>query len=272
MIEKNKPIGVFDSGVGGLSVLKQLQTDYPVETFIYLGDTARLPYGTKSPSTIISYAERNLNFLLKNYNIKALVVACNSVSTVLDFVKSPVPLFGVIKPGASAAVERLKTVDGKRIGLWATQATVLSKAYEKEIKDLDSSIDVEMISCPTLVALVEESLNAHKLLPYAFDYYLEQFENKIDVLILGCTHFPFFKVPLSKKIPEIQLIDSSISISKSLSNKLNLNANNKLELNVNKGLTDKSLTKVLITDEAKNFRSFIFQIFKKDIEIEKVEI
>jgi len=265
MTEKNKPIGVFDSGVGGLSVLKQLQVDHPSETFIYLGDTARLPYGTKSQSTIISYAERNLNYLLKNYNIKALVVACNSVSTILEHVNSPVPLFGVIKPGALAAVERLKSIDGKRIGLWATQATVLSEAYEKEIKNLDSRIDVEMISCPTLVTLVEESLNAHKLLPFAFDYYLEKFENKIDVLILGCTHFPFFKEPLSKKIPEIHLIDSSISISKSLGEKLE-------PTDTGRELNDKSLTKILITDEAKNFKRFIFQIFNKEIEVEKVEI
>ena len=265
MNTENKPIGVFDSGVGGLSVLRQLQIDHPQETFIYLGDTARLPYGTKSQTTIISYAERNLNYLLTNYNIKALVVACNSVSTVLEYVKSPVPLFGVIKPGAFAAVECLKNIGGKRIGLWATQATVLSKAYENEIKKLDPSIDVEMISCPTLVALVEESLNTHKLLPHAFDYYLEKFKEKIDVLILGCTHFPFFKEPLSKKIPQIQLIDSSISVSKSLSGKLELK-------NLNSRLNEKNLTKILITDEAKNFKSFIFQIFNKDIEVEKVEI
>jgi len=243
-----------------LSVLNQLIKDYPHESFIYLGDTARLPYGTKSPETIIKYATRNLNFLLENYNIKALVVACNSVSTVIDNLKSPVPVFGVIKPGAKASVEVSK---GLEIGLWATQATVWSKAYQKEITKIDKRIKIQMVSCPSLVALVEEELDHHPLLPQAFEFYFKKFKEPIDVLILGCTHFPFFKENLKKLYPNLKLIDSSICLSKSLINStkdLSLRTHGKQEL------------KFLLTDEASSFQEFIKKVFGNKVKITKVDI
>lgn len=258
--ENVRPIGVFDSGVGGLSVLRQLSSDYPGESFIYLGDTARLPYGTKSSNTIIKYAQRNLNYLLETFNIKALVVACNSVSTVINHIDSPVPVFGVIKPGAKTAIE--SSTEGEQIGLWATQATVLSGAYQTEVSLLQKDRKIQMVSCPTLVSLVEEGLNKHPLLPMAFEYYFEKFENKVDVLILGCTHFPFFKDKLSETFPKLKLIDSSTSLSKELREQLDLNS----EPN------SSSKTKILLTDEAPNFIDFIQKIFKNNFETEKVDI
>ena len=257
---KKRPIGVFDSGVGGLSVLKQLLNDYPGESFIYLGDTARLPYGTKSPETIVKYANKNLNFLLENFNIKALVVACNSVSTVIDKIDSSVPVFGVIKPGARSALDQAK--ENESIGLWATQATVLSEAYKIEIERIKPLCKIEMVSCPTLVSLVEEGLDEHPLLPHAFDYYFNKFEKDIDVLILGCTHFPFFKDKLIEKYPNLKLIDSSISLSKSLQGSMDLSSDG----------SSKGDVKILLSDEARSFKDFVKRIFNSSIEIEKVDI
>ena len=288
--EEKRPIGVFDSGVGGLSVLRQLMEDHPHESFIYLGDTARLPYGTKSPETIIKYAQMNLNFLLKHFNIKALVVACNSVSTVIDIVDSPVPILGVIKPSAKAAIDASK--EHEKIGVWATQATVMSGAYQKEILTLRANTNVEVVGCPTLVSLVEEDLDQHPLLPDAFDYYFEKFKDKIDVLILGCTHFPFFKNLLAKKFSDIKLIDSSISLSKNLDKKINLSPSLSSKPLSSKPLSSKPLSsesldskplsskplssedrvKFFLSDEAENFKTFVKKIFKGSIEIKKIDI
>lgn len=257
----SRPIGVFDSGVGGFSVLQQLLKDYPHESFIYLGDTARLPYGTKSSKTIIKYAKKNLDYLLKKFNIKALVVACNSVSSVIEQIESPVPIFGVIKPGAKAAFEAKKNKES--IGLWATQATVLSKAYQKEIEVLEDGLSIEMVSCPTLVSLVEEGLDSHPLLPEAFNFYFEKFNKPVDILILGCTHFPFFKKRLNELYPKLKLIDSSIQLSKSLKE------------NLPKELFSKDGTqkvKLLLTDEAESFKLFINRVLKKPVEVYKVDL
>ena len=256
--KKERPIGIFDSGVGGISVLKQLVKDYPGESFVYLGDTARLPYGTKSSETIIKYAQINLNFLLENFMIKALVVACNSVSTVIESIDSPIPLFGVIKPGAKAAIDVY--IEGNSIGLWATQATVLSGAYQKEISKLKNNTTIKMVSCPTLISLVEECLDQHPLLFDAFDYYLKKFEHKIDVLILGCTHFSFFKDFLSERFPEIKIVDSLIGLSQDLRENLNLKTTQASRTNI----------KILLSDETQNFSEFIQKTFKT--KVEKVDI
>lgn len=245
-------IGVFDSGVGGLSILKQLIKDFPNESFVYLGDTARLPYGAKSKETIKNYVLRNINHLSKNYKLKAVVVACNSASSVLNELDLPVKSIGVIEAGALAAMKNTKT---KTIGLWATRATTSSKAYEDYIHSKDKSVKTLSVACPLLVTLVEEGLCTHSLLDHAFDFYLSKFSNlkEVDSLILGCTHFPFFKEELSKHLNEkglnIKLTDATDEISSQLKDLLGTN------LSSQKPFIDQ----VLVTDEASHFRDFVSQ-------------
>lgn len=249
-MEKQKYIGVFDSGVGGLSILTQLIKGFPNESFVYLGDTARLPYGAKSKETIKKYVEKNINFLTLNYPIKAIVVACNSASSVLNELNLPIKTVGVIEAGTNAALSKTKT---NHIGLWATRATVASKAYEKEILNIEPEVELNSISCPTLVTLVEENGAEHPLLNSAFDYYLNDLlkDSKIDTLILGCTHFPFFKDSLQehlrKKGLKISLVDASEEISIQVSELI------KDQTSASKQLEDQ----VLVTDDAPHFKSFI---------------
>jgi glutamate racemase len=152
---KNKPIGIFDSGVGGLTVVKQIFKRLPNEEIVYLGDTARVPYGTKSPETIKRFAVENADFLMK-FKVKLIVVACNTVSsTSLDILreKFSIPIVGVIKPGAEKAVQITRN---NKVGIIGTYTTVRSKAYEKEIKHFSKDVEVVSKACPLFVPLVEE--------------------------------------------------------------------------------------------------------------------
>lgn len=258
-------IGVFDSGVGGLSVLTALSKAYPNDSFVYLGDTARLPYGTKSPETIKRYVTRNVDFLCTHYSIKAIVIACNSASTVLDDLSLPVKTYGVIEAGSRAALKKSKN---KNIALWATRATTDSHAYEKALTALDPKVEVSSQACSTLVTLVEEDISSHPLLGPAFDFYLSELfkkNNKVDTLILGCTHFPFFKEELSKHLKtlsyNITLVDASDEIIADLST-------------LSKKKSPPSKNKVLITDDAPHFKTFIKKVMPKDWDysLEKVDI
>lgn len=209
-----KAIGVFDSGIGGLTVVKELTQQLPYEDIIYLGDTARVPYGTKSESTVIKFTLENILFLLKS-DVKLIVIACNTASSIaLDIVKKyfKIPIVGVIKPGVKEAVKATKN---KRIGVVGTAATMKTKAYESEIKRLDSRIKVISQPCPLFVPLVEEGQVNRKI---AFDVarqYLKPLKNNhVDTLILGCTHYPLLK-PVIRKIMgrDIILIDSAIQVA-----------------------------------------------------------
>lgn len=238
-------IGVFDSGVGGLSVLKTLIKNYPNESFVYLGDTARLPYGTKSKDTIISYVNRNLNYLENNFDIKAVVIACNSASSVLDEIKSSTPLLGVINAGAKAA---LKATKNKKVSLWATAATVELGQYKKLLKSHLKSFT--STPCPLLVSLVESSLHDSEIAWSMFDHYLAPvFQNESDTLIMGCTHFPFLNDSLKKYLKELNkdlnLVDASDEIC--------LELNDLIEFNKEKR---EQSVKILLTDCANNFKHF----------------
>ena len=151
----NRPIGIFDSGVGGLTVTNHIIKRLSKENIVYFGDTARVPYGSKSKDTITKFAKQDIRFLLK-HNVKAVVIACNTVSSnSISELKSEfdVPIFGVVKPGAEAAAEKTKN---KNVGVIATAATIRSGAYEKEILKIDNSINVYSKACPLFVPLVEE--------------------------------------------------------------------------------------------------------------------
>ncbi|MGE5343257.1 MAG: glutamate racemase [Candidatus Omnitrophota bacterium] len=210
---KNKAIGIFDSGIGGLTVYRAIKEKLPHEKVIYLGDTARLPYGTKSAETIIKFSDENAHFLLERA-VKIIVVACNSASSyalpsLQD--KLDIPVLGVIEPGADAAVKSGKTC----IGVIGTSATISSNAYEHAI--LERCPDARVISkdCPLFVPLVEEGWIDHPVTRLVIEEYLLPLKaQRIDSLVLGCTHYPVLKVPISRVMgEEIRLIDSAETIA-----------------------------------------------------------
>lgn len=209
-----KPIGVFDSGVGGLTVVKELIHQLPGEDIIYFGDTARVPYGIKSKETVIRFSIENILFLLKQ-DVKLICVACNTVSSLaLPVIKHhfKVPIVGVIGPGVREAVY---ATQNKRIGVIGTRGTIKSRAYEDEIKHLDPGIRVTAVACPLFVPFVEEGwLGGNAVLEVARTYLKPLKENKVDTVILGCTHYPLLKPVIRKVLGEqVKLIDSAKQVA-----------------------------------------------------------
>ena len=205
-----QPIGVFDSGIGGLTVVKALIEDLPSESIVYFGDTARVPYGTKSKSTIVKFSLENVEFLLR-FGVKCIVIACNTSSswalpTLRKYFK--VPIIGVIRPGALAAVRQTKT---GRIGVIGTSATINSRAYETAIQRLDPALRVFSQSCPLFVPLVEEGwLNGTVSRQIAEKYLESLMRHRIDTLILGCTHYPLLASTIRSVLgPSVVLVDSA---------------------------------------------------------------
>jgi glutamate racemase len=205
-----RPIGVFDSGVGGLTVLRALADTLPGEEFIYLGDTARLPYGTKSNEVIIRYSRENTEFLLAK-GIKLLIVACNTSSAVaLDAIAGAtmVPVVGVIEPGARAAVTASRS--GK-IGVIGTEATIASGAYTRTIQRMRPEAEIYTRACPLLVPLVEEGWTEGEIAERTVAHYLESLKRSgIDTLLLGCTHYPLLTDLFRRELgPGVRVIDSA---------------------------------------------------------------
>jgi len=214
--KKNRPIGVFDSGIGGLTVLKEIIKELPAESTIYLGDTARVPYGIRSPETVIRYSFENTRFL-STKDIKLLVVACNTASSVsLDAIKSrtSVPVIGVIEPGAKAAV---KATRNKKIGVIGTEATVKSSSYTKAIRAIDGDVEVFGLACPLFVPLVEEGWTEGTIATMIAEKYLCDIKGKgIDTVVLGCTHYPLLKKVINDVVKGVKLIDSAIETSREI--------------------------------------------------------
>lgn len=204
----NRPIGIFDSGVGGLTVLKEIIKELPSEHIIYLGDTARVPYGTRSQEIVMKYSFENTRFLLSK-GIKILIVACNTSSSIsLPALEKnfPVPVVGVVAPGARAAVYK-STI--KKIAVIGTEATIKSNSYKKVIKSIDSSVRVKGIACPLFVPLVEEGWFTGDIVTLTAEKYLSPIKTSgADVLILGCTHYPMIKKVIADVV-KIPLIDSA---------------------------------------------------------------
>ena len=210
MTNNRGPIGVFDSGIGGLTVLKEIIRTLPEEATLYLGDTARLPYGTKSEETVVKYAIENTRFLLK-YNIKLLVVACNTASAVsLSELRKQfsIPIIGVIEAGARAASRATK--NGK-VGIIGTETTISSGAYTKAIREINADIDTFGQACPLFVPLVEEGWINDDVTHAVAERYLGILKDKgIDTLVLGCTHYPLLKGIIQKVMGNgVRLIDSA---------------------------------------------------------------
>ena len=203
-------IGIFDSGVGGLTVLRELTRALPQEDTIYFGDTARVPYGTKSPDTVIRYSQEIAAFLTKQ-DIKLLVVACNTASAVaLPTLRRtlPIPVVGVIEPGAKRAVEVTRS---GIVGIIGTSGTVRSSAYSRAIKRLNPSISVLARPCPLFVPLAEEGWTDNQVAQMTAHLYLDELRQaNIDTLVLGCTHYPLLKKIIADVMgPSVTLVDSA---------------------------------------------------------------
>jgi glutamate racemase len=216
-----RPIGVFDSGVGGLTVLRALADTLSGEEFIYLGDTARLPYGTKSNEVIIRYSRENTEFLLAK-GIKLLIVACNTSSAVaLDAIAGAtmVPVIGVIEPGARAAVTASRS--GK-IGVIGTEATIASGAYTRTIQRMRPEAEIYTRACPLLVPLVEEGWTDGEIAERTVAHYLESLKRSgIDTLLLGCTHYPLLTDLFRRELgPGVRVIDSATATAASARERL----------------------------------------------------
>lgn len=204
----NRAIGVFDSGLGGLTCVKQIMNLLPGENVIYFGDTGRVPYGTRSAETIIKYSVSDINFL-KTFDIKAVVIACGTVSSIaMDSLKSKfdLPIIGVVEPTANAAV---KATRSGKIGIIGTSGTVSSGKYAEKIKDLNPETTTISTACPLFVPLVENGFFDHAATKIIAEEYLSQIKSSsVDTLIMGCTHYPLLK-PLIGDIMgnDVALID-----------------------------------------------------------------
>lgn len=220
--EISRPIGVFDSGVGGLTVAAALMRRLPEESILYLGDTARLPYGTKSPATVRQYTRTNVGFLLAR-GVKAVVIACNTASALaLEGVEpmvpiSTVPTWGVIGPGAAAAAAASRG----RVGVIATESTVRSGAYPRALAQLRPDLEVLSQSCPLFVPLVEEGWSDDPVTEAIARRYLEPLlAAEIDTLVLGCTHYPLLKPTLHRVVGDVQLVDSAETMAEVVAREL----------------------------------------------------
>ncbi len=215
-IDKNSPIGVFDSGVGGLTVVKELMEQLPDERIVYYGDTARVPYGNKSKETVIRYSREIADFLCEQ-KVKAIVVACNTASALaLEELKKSVevPIIGVVKPGARAAADASQK--GK-IGVIATRATVSSGIYEAYLKEKRPDIRVYAKACPLFVPLVEEGLTDDPITDSIIHMYLDGLlAEGIDALVLGCTHYPLLRDSIARAVgKDVTLVNPAYETARS---------------------------------------------------------
>ena len=213
----NRPIGFFDSGIGGLTSIPHLMKQLPNERIIFFGDTARTPYGSKSPQTIRQFTLQIGNFLARN-NVKMIVIACNTVSaTSLEDLRRAfprIPVIGVISPTARVVARKCASSD--RIGILATKVTIKSGAYEKKIRQKNPGLDLLFSkACPAFVPLIEEGIIDNEIMDLTIKYYLDDFmaDNDINTLVLGCTHYPLIKSNLERLYPGVRIINSSKEVA-----------------------------------------------------------
>ncbi len=261
------PVGIFDSGIGGLTVLKELLAVLPNESTIYLGDTARVPYGIRSAGTVTTYSFENTRFLF-SMGIKLLVVACNTVSAIsIDAIRASVgiPVVGVIEPGARAAAAATRN---NKIGVIGTDATIRSGSYTRAIKAVNSSIEVFNLPCPLFVPLVEEGWTDGAIVELTAERYLRNIKDKgIDTLVLGCTHYPLLKDVLSKIMGNgVVLIDSAIETARDIRSRLE-------DLSLLREREDGALREFYVTDSPERFVTVGERFLGKRIDyIKKIEL
>ena len=259
-------IGIFDSGVGGMTVARAVETLLPDLQIIYYGDLARTPYGSKSPETIIDYSITNTEFLL-NHGAQAIIIACNSAASVASEIlrqKFDVPIFEVISPAVDRAVT---ATHSGNIGIIGTRATIRSEIYEHKIMQKSPELRVFSQACPLLVPLVEEGWTDARETKMILRKYLAPLkQNQIDTLVLGCTHYPLLKDLIQHRMgkKKISLIDSSIEVALTLQTYLNENPD------FNKNLQYGSVNKYFVSDITKAATNTAEKIFGRPIDLIKV--
>ncbi|NCB92910.1 MAG: glutamate racemase [Clostridia bacterium] len=264
-IDANSPIGVFDSGIGGLTVAREIMRNLPMEKIVYFGDTARLPYGSKSKETVIRYSRQIVKFL-QSQGVKAVVVACNTASALaLDTLEKEIdiPIIGVVKPGAKVAAR--ETV-GKKVGVIATEATINSQLYRELIQEIDPEISVVGKACPLFVPLVEEGWRKDPVTEIVARRYLKELqEEDIDTLILGCTHYPLLRGLIADIMgDDVRLVNPAYETSLAL--KQLLTQHNLLN---QKNVEEEFPYRFYVSDAAEKFKSFANSILPYDVEMTK---
>ncbi len=266
IMDKNAPIGVFDSGVGGLTVAREIMRQIPNERIVYFGDTARVPYGSKSKDNIIKFSRQIIRFL-QTENVKAIVIACNTASALaLDEMQHEfdLPILGVVKPGAKVAVE---TTVNKRIGLIGTEANIRSGVYTRYIKSLDDEAKVFEKACPLFVPLVEEGWLHDDITLQVASRYLEELKEKdIDTLIMGCTHYPLIRSTIRKVMGDkVNLVNPAYETAIELKNLLERdNLANKCDVD-----SPSSMYRFYVSDAEEKFKLFANSILPFDITMTK---
>ena len=264
-VKKTAPIGVFDSGVGGLTVAREIMRNLPKEDIVYFGDTARVPYGSKSKDNIIRYSRQIIHFL-QTKGVKAIVIACNTASALaLDTVKDEfdIPIIGVVEPGARAA---LAVTENKKIGVIGTEATVRSSMYEKIIQGINPEVSVVGKACPLFVPLVEEGFKKHQVTDEIIDYYLAGLKKSdIDALILGCTHYPLLRSKIREYVGEkITLVNPAYETAMDLKRILQ-----EMDMENPDIEGDHGSYSFYVSDAADKFKQFANSILPYDIETTK---
>ncbi|MCX7921152.1 MAG: glutamate racemase [Clostridia bacterium] len=263
----NRPIGVFDSGLGGLTVLKEITELIPTESVVYFGDSGRAPYGIKSKETIVKYTFQDIRFLL-NQDIKMIVIACNTASAYsYGLVKHnfDIPVVEVVQPGSAAAVRETRN---NKIGIIGTTATISSGVYEKAISSIDNSIEVYSKACPLFVPLVEEGWWDNDIAYRVVEEYLIPLKEKgIDTLVLGCTHYPLLKNTIEKVMgEEVKLINSALEVAKVVDRVIKETVSGRDE-------KIKPVYRYYTSDSVEKFESLASSLLNKEIHsAEKVDI
>lgn len=252
-IDKYSPIGIFDSGVGGLTVARELMKQLPNERLIYFGDTARVPYGSKSKETVTKFSKQIVRFLLEQ-KVKAIVVACNTASAVaLNEIEEEIeiPIIGVVRPGARAAAETTKNL---KVGVIATEATIHSEIYNQFIKKINDKVEIIGKACPLFVPLAEEGLIEDPVTDEIARRYLEELKDTgIDTLILGCTHYPLLRSTIQKTMgEEVRLVNPAYETARECKGMLEMC----MLLNDKQPELGQKQYQFFVSDEADKFKNF----------------
>lgn len=262
----NRKIGVFDSGLGGLTVVREMQKLMPEESVVYFGDIARLPYGSKSKETITEFSHQIMRFLLK-HDVKAVIIACGTASAnaLEDLQKTyDLPITGVVEPGAREAA---RTTKNGRIGITGTEATIRSGAYDRLLKGLDPQTEVYSKACPLFVPLVEEGWFKDDITRSVVQRYLAELKTQqVDTLVLGCTHYPLLKRLIGEEIgEEVILVNPSSSVVKEMKEYLQQN-------DMQSG-TAQGEYEFYVSDSTEKFRQFGQQVLEiEDLTVRKINI
>ncbi len=250
-----RPIGVFDSGIGGITVLRELVRAFPNENFIYLGDTARLPYGSKSAETVRNYSVQNMKYLILQ-NVKAIVVACNTASSqIFEDRFDERPVYNVIDPGAKLAV---KATNNNKVAVLATRATIKSASYTQKIQALNAGIEVLSQACPLFVPLAEEGWVDDPITNLIAFRYLQQLKAAdVDTVVLGCTHYPLLKTAIARVFGNhVTLVDSGEAVA------LQLEADFERGHLLRHEVENEQTLTVALTDKSEHFEALSSQLLE----------